>query len=67
MQPAQTAGINAVAINRTHIVIIIIVILLIIIFITILILFLRNYQFFKRRRIRKHRKMSRKLDDFDFK
>lgn len=44
------------------------IILISLILITVVMLFLfRNYHFFKRRRIRKHRKLSRKLSDFDIK
>lgn len=57
----ETSNVNVVPI------IVITVIIFIILLSIILFFILRNYHFFKRRQIRKHRKMNRSFDDFDFK
>jgi D-alanyl-D-alanine carboxypeptidase (penicillin-binding protein 5/6) len=56
---------NVVKFTPLSIVITVIIILVIIILLVVLIIVMKNYNFFKRKRIRKHRKMNRHFDDFD--
>ncbi|RDY26201.1 hypothetical protein, partial [Lachnotalea glycerini] len=56
------------SINSRNIILIVILVVMIIVIIGAGSLFLfKNYHFFKRKRIRKHRKMNRHFDDFNFK
>jgi D-alanyl-D-alanine carboxypeptidase (penicillin-binding protein 5/6) len=57
---------NNTKINILPIIVIVVIIFIIIIGIILFFVF-RNYHFFKRRQIRKHRKMNRPFDDFDIK
>ncbi len=53
--------------SKIHLIIIAIIGFVIIASLIILLILLKHYHFFKRKRIRKHRRMHRKFDDFDFK
>ena len=58
---------KVVVFTKTQIVITIIIIVVLLFLLLAFIYLFRNYHFFRRRRIRKNRKLSRKLNDFDFK
>lgn len=63
----ETTKKSVVAFSKTQLIIGIIIIVAIILIGVVSFLFLRNYHFFKRRKIRKHRRLNRKYDDSDFK
>lgn len=58
---------KVVVYTKGHIIIFVVVILVVITLIIAFLFLFRNYHFFKRRRIRKHRRLNRKLSDFDLK
>jgi len=65
---SETPAKDNTSFSLSHILIIIAIVILVLTILGVIIFFvLRNFQFFKRRRIRKHRRMNRRFDDFDFK
>jgi serine-type D-Ala-D-Ala carboxypeptidase (penicillin-binding protein 5/6) len=53
--------------SKTFFIIVVIVLLVLLILLFISFVLFKNYHFFRRKRIRKHRQMNRKFDDFDIK
>ncbi|MFA9378133.1 MAG: D-alanyl-D-alanine carboxypeptidase family protein [Lachnotalea sp.] len=65
--PSDTATKNVIIFSRLNIIITIIIAFVVIALIIFLLFIFKNYHFFKRKSIRKHRRMNRQFDDFDIK
>ncbi|WP_099469799.1 D-alanyl-D-alanine carboxypeptidase family protein [Konateibacter massiliensis] len=58
---------KAIVFTKTQIIVVVVIVIVLILLTILSVILFRNYHFFKRRQIRKHRRERLKLDDFDFK
>lgn len=63
----DTTDKKVVVFTQTQIIITVVIAVILILLLIFFVFIMKNYHFFKRRRIRKHRKLCRKFKDFDLK